>query len=255
MSSTPTRWKCVCGYDGTAYTGWQSQITGRAIQNVIEEALGKILGRKTRIHGSGRTDAGVHAKGQVFHFDDMWKHGGEALRKALAAGLPSDVKIMDAKEAPISFHARISARGRRYVYRAFEGRAFPMEARYRASLPSYRLNLEAMQAAARSLVGEHDFTSFGASRGYPCDDDPVRNLWRLDVRRSGRRLGIVVEGSGFLYKMVRSLCGALFDVGRGRLEVPQVEEILKGCERTALVVTLPPQGLCLEKVFYRRRCS
>jgi len=230
-------------------------MSGRAVQDVIEQALGGILGRKTRIHGSGRTDAGVHARGQVFHFDDMWKHGGEALHKAFSAGLPDDVQILEAKEAPSSFHARVSARGKRYVYRAFEGKALPMEVRYRASLPSFRLNLGAMQEAARSLVGEHDFTSFGASRGYPCDDDPVRNLWRLDVRRSGRRLDVVVEGNGFLYKMVRSLCGALFDVGRGRLNVPQVKEILKSCERTALIVTSPAQGLCLDKVFYRRRCS
>ena len=83
------RWKCVCAYDGTDYAGWQSQVTGRAIQDVIEQALGEILGHKTRIHGSGRTDAGVHAKGQVFHFDDTWKHGGEALRKAFATALPS----------------------------------------------------------------------------------------------------------------------------------------------------------------------
>ena len=249
------RWKCVCAYDGTDYAGWQSQVTGRAIQDVIEQALGEILGHKTRIHGSGRTDAGVHAKGQVFHFDDTWKHGGEALRKAFATALPSDVQILEVKKARSSFHARISAQGKRYVYRAFEGRALPMEARCRTSLHGSRLDLDAMRMAARSLIGQHDFTSFGASRGYPCDDDPVKNLGCLNVTRSGRRLGVTVEGSGFLYKMVRSLCGALFDVGRGRLKVSQVQEILKSCERTALVVTAPPQGLCLEKVFYRRRLS
>ena len=255
MSSLGTRWKCLCAYDGTDYAGWQSQVTGRAIQDVIETALKGVLGCKTRIHGSGRTDAGVHAKGQVFHCDASWNHGGEALRKALTTHLPSDVQILEIKKASSSFHARISAKGKRYVYLAAEGKALPMEARYRSSLSPSRRDLEAMQEAAGSLIGEHDFTSFGASCGPPSDENPVKDLWTLDVRRLGKRLGFTVEGSGFLYKMVRSLCGALLDVGRGRLMVHQIKKILESRERTSLVVTAPPHGLCLEKVFYRKRRS
>ena len=252
MSADVSRWKCVCSYDGTDYAGWQSQVTGRAIQDVIEKALSDAVGCKTRIHGSGRTDAGVHAKGQVFHFDAPWAHGGEALRKAMASGLPTDIQVLTTKKALLSFHARISARGKRYVYRAFEGQTPPMETRYRSSLPSFRLDLEMMRTAADSLVGEHDFTSFGASHGYPCEENPVKTLWLLKVSRSGKRLEVVAEGSGFLYKMVRSLCGALFDVGRGKLQIPQLRKILERRERTSLVVTAPAHGLCLEKVYFRR---
>ncbi|MFP6899711.1 MAG: tRNA pseudouridine(38-40) synthase TruA [Opitutales bacterium] len=251
MGGEKTRWRCLCAYDGTDYAGWQSQITGRAIQDVIEEALAEIVGSKTRIHGSGRTDAGVHAKGQVFHFDAYWMHGGEALRKSIASRLSDDIQILDAKPAPSSFHARGSAKGKRYVYRAFEGVAPPMEGRYRASLPSLPYDVEAMQLAAKALLGEHDFRSFGASLGCSSSENPVKNLWRLDVRRRGKRWKISVEGSGFLYKMVRGLSGALFDVGRGRLQATQIKEILKERKRTGQVVTAPANGLCLEKVFYR----
>jgi tRNA pseudouridine38-40 synthase len=252
MSSDLSRWKCVCAYDGTDYAGWQSQVTGRAIQDVIEKALSDAVGRKTRIHGSGRTDAGVHAKGQVFHFDVPWIYGGEALRKAMMPGLPKDIQVSTAKKVASSFHARISAKGKRYVYHAFEGQAPPMETRYRSSLPTRSLDLKKMQVAADSLLGEHDFTSFGASHGYPCEENPVKTIWLLEVSRIGKRLKVAVEGSGFLYKMVRSLCGALFDVGRGRLSVSQLGEILDQRERTSLVVTAPSHGLCLEKVFFRR---
>jgi tRNA pseudouridine38-40 synthase len=127
-----------------------------------------------------------------------------------------------------------------------------MEIRYRVSLTDRRLDLEAMQLAADSLIGEHDFTSFGASLSSPCEDDPVKTLWLLDARRFGKRLEIVVEGSGFLYKMVRSLCGALFEVGRGKLQVPEIRQILERRERTSQVITAPPHGLCLEKVLYRK---
>ena len=252
MNPQVRRWKCVCAYDGTDYSGWQSQVSGNAIQDLIEGALEETLGNPSRIHGSGRTDAGVHAKGQVFHFDASWKHGGESLRKALCTRLPQDIRVLDARACPSSFHARISAKGKRYMYRAIEGSASPMEFRYWASLPVRRLDLDAMRMAATVLVGERDFSSFSASSGDSCDENPVKNLWQLDVRRTGKRLKIQVEGSGFLYKMVRSLCGALFDVGRGRLEVHQVKEILDAKKRTSLVVTAAPQGLCLEKVFYRK---
>lgn len=252
MNPQVRRWRCVCAYDGTDYAGWQSQVTGNAIQDLIECALEETLGEPTRIHGSGRTDAGVHAMGQVFHFDGSWKHGGESLRKALCTRLPQDVRILHARESVSSFHARISAKGKRYLYRAIEGSTSPMEFRYWSSLPVCRLDLDAMRRAAAVLVGERDYSSFSVSPGYPCDENPVKNLWQLDVRRTGKRLKIKVEGSGFLYKMVRSLCGALFDVGRGRLEVCQVKEILEAKKRTSLVVTAAPQGLCLEKVFYRK---
>ncbi|MFP6854936.1 MAG: tRNA pseudouridine(38-40) synthase TruA [Opitutales bacterium] len=255
MSPLMVRWKCLCSYDGTDYSGWQSQVTGRAVQDVVEKALAKVLGFQTRIHGSGRADAGVHAKGQVFHCDGPWKYGGDALRKALATHLPSDVQVLEVKKASSSFHARASATGKRYVYRACEGRALPMEMRYRSSLSTCKLDLEAMKKASKVLIGTHDFTSFGASLGRPTGENPVKNLWRLDVRRVGQQLGLTVEGSGFLYKMVRSLCGALFDVGRGRFTAKQIKEILESRERTSLVITAPPQGLCLEKVFYRKSSS
>lgn len=242
------RWKCVCAYDGTAFAGWQSQARGTAIQDVIEARLGEILKRPLRIHGSGRTDAGVHAHGQVFHFDADWPHGEARLLAAFRVGLPPAIQIKSVKPAPHDFHARFQAVGKRYVYHLHLGDADPFTRPYCWTI--FRpLDVEAMQAAARALCGRHDFRAFTALNG-PEREDTVRTLHRLEVRRRGRHIRMLAEADGFLYKMVRSLAGVLVAVGEGKLTVRQVDAILASRQRTALVQTAPPQGLFLEKVFY-----
>lgn len=242
------RWKCVCAYDGTPFAGWQSQHGGGAIQDVIEARLASLLGSDTRIHASGRTDAGVHAHGQVFHFDAAWKHGPEKLRLALRSQLPAAIQIKSLRAVPRDFHARFSATGKIYAYHLFLGDADPFTRPYAWAIER-ELDLKAMKLAAQVLQGEHDFRAFSALNGPP-KEDTVRNLRRLNFVQRGRRIKIEAEADGFMYKMVRSLVGAVVAVGEGKLTLEGLRELLRTGERTPLVHTAPPQGLFLVKVLY-----
>lgn len=244
------RWQCVCAYDGTHFAGWQSQAGGKAIQDTIERRLAAILGRPVRIHGSGRTDAGVHARGQVFHFDAAWRHDPEKLLAAFRIGLPAAIQIRSIRAVRANFHARFDAKGKRYDYHLHLGDADPFTRPYCWAF--FRpLELEPMRAAAAVLRGRHDFRAFTALNG-PEREDTVRDLCRLDVTRRGRRVCVTAEADGFLYKMVRSLVGVLVAAGEGKLTPREIARILESRQRTAAVQTAPAQGLCLTKVFYRR---
>lgn len=243
------RWKCVCAYDGTDFEGWQSQRGGRALQDVIEARLAQLLGGAVRIHSSGRTDAGVHAVGQVFHFDGNWRHGSERLLAALRAGLPSSIQIKSARPVASDFHSRFSALGKTYAYHLCLGDTDPFRRPY-CWCVFKPLDLEAMEAAAGVLQGEHDFRAFSAFNGVE-REDTVRQLRRLDLRRKGRQVIITAEGNGFLYKMVRSLVGALVSAAEGKLSCDALLAQLEGKVRTAAVVTAPPQGLFLMNVRYK----
>lgn len=244
------RWKCGVAYDGTDFEGWQAQRSGNTIQNHIEQRLALLCGEEIRIHGSGRTDSGVHAAGQVFHFDHPWRHGPEKLLRALRIGLPEGIQIHSVEPAPEGFHARYSAINKRYIYRYFEGWASPFEARYTWSLKHRRLDDVAINAAAARLIGSHDFSAFSANRRDDSEENPVKELRQLKVLRDGPRLTLITEGSGYLYKMVRSLAGCLHDVGIGKLTADDVSRILDSRQRTALVLTAPACGLTLERVDY-----
>lgn len=242
------RWKATCAYDGTHFAGWQSQAGKITIQDVIEARLGAILKRPTRIHGSGRTDAGVHALAQVFHFDADWNHGPEKLLSAFRVGLPATIQVKTVAAVASDFHARFDATGKRYVYHVHLGDADPFWRPYCWSF--FRpLDVPAMQAAAAVLRGRHDFRSFTALNG-PEREDTIRDLRRLDVGRRGRMIRITAEAEGFLYKMVRSLAGVLVAVGEGKLTATDVEKILRAKERTEAVKTAPPHALFLARVFY-----
>ncbi len=242
------RWKCVVAYDGGAFDGWQSQPSGNAIQDVIERRLRAVLKTDLRIHGSGRTDAGVHALGQVFHFDAAWSHGAEKLRLALRAGLPGSIQLKSVRRAPADFHARFSARGKTYRYEIFLGEADPFATRYCWSLER-PLEWGAIGEAAAALLGKHDFKAFAAEGGTE-RETTVRDLRRLEIVRRGRRVRLVFEADGFLYKMVRSLTGTLVNVGLGKLAPRDVTALLQTARRTPQVQTAPPHGLFLVKVFY-----
>ncbi len=245
---TKQRWKGVCAYDGTGFAGWQSQAGGTAIQDVIEARLARIFKQAIRIHGSGRTDAGVHAQGQVFHFDAAWPHGAEKLMAACRAGLPATIQIKTLRPVAPDFHARFQAKGKCYVYHLYLGDPDPFTRPY--CWPIFRpLDIAAMQRAAEVLRGRHDFRAFTALNG-PEREDTVRDLRRLDVVARGRRVRITAESSGFLYKMVRSLTGVLVAVGEGKTSAEAVRAMLESGVRTPVVTTAPPQGLFLMKVFY-----
>jgi tRNA pseudouridine38-40 synthase len=243
-----TRWKCVVAYDGTGFNGWQSQEGGNTVQDRIEARLRAIFGEAIRIQGSGRTDAGVHALAQVFHFDAPWRHGGEKLRKALQTGLPRSILIKSVRTARPDFHARFSAKGKLYRYHVHLGEADPFEVNYCWPL-GRDLDWPAVQAAAKLLRGRHDFWAFSGEndRSY---ETTVRHLRRLDVQRRGRRVTFTFEADGFLYKMARSLAGALVYVGLGKLRPADVAALLKTRRRINEVVTAPPQGLFLVRVLY-----
>lgn len=243
------RWRCLCAYDGTAFAGWQSQAGGTAIQDVIEARLAQMFKQPTRIHGSGRTDSGVHAHGQVFHFDAVWPHDTGKLLAAFRVGLPAAIQIKSVRAVAADFHARFDATGKRYDYHLHLGDADPFTRPY-CWVVFKPMNIAAMQAAARVLEGRHDFRAFTALNGSE-REDTVRNLRRLEVMRRGRRVHIVAEADGFLYKMVRSLVGVLVAVGEGKLGAGEVRRILQAGVRTPVVQTAPAQGLFLTKVYYR----
>lgn len=243
------RWKCLVAYDGTDFSGWQSQPDNNAVQDHLERRLATILGAPVRIHGSGRTDAGVHARGQVFHFDAHWKHGPGKLLAALRAGLPETIQVQAARRVGADFHARYSAKGKIYRYHLCHGAfADPFEHRHTHSVPR-PLDVEAMRAGAARLVGTHDFRAYSAFGGVE-RESTVRTLHRLDLTARGSHLRIDAEGNGFLYKMVRSLVGALISVGQGKLTPDDLAAILAQRERTRRVETAPARGLCLMKVQY-----
>lgn len=248
LANSLPRWKSVVAYDGTEFDGWQSQPSGNAIQDVIERRLAAVLKTAVRIHGSGRTDAGVHALAQVCHFDAPWTHGAEKLRAALQSGLPDAIRLKSIRSVPADFHARFSARGKTYRYEMFLGEADPFTTRYCWSLPR-ELDWKAMGQAAKILRGMHDFKAFAAEGG-TVRETTVRDLRRLDIVRRGRRVRLTFEADGFLYKMVRSLTGTLVNVGLGKLAPRDVGALLESAQRTPRVQTAPPHGLFLVRVSY-----
>ena len=243
------RWKCVCAYDGAPFSGWQSQAGGNSIQDVLEARLTQIFGTPRRIHGSGRTDAGVHARAQVFHFEAEWRHGPERLLAAMRSELVPAIQIISVRQVSPEFHARFSATGKIYTYYLHIGDADPFTRPY--CWPVFReLDFVAMEAAAAELRGRHDFKAFSAFNDTE-REDTVRDLRRLEIARRGAKVRITAEANGFLYKMVRSLAGALVAAGEGRMPAEAVRAILAAKVRTNAVRTAPPEGLFLEKVLYR----
>ena len=232
--------------------GWQSQPNGNTIQDYIEARLRVIFDAEIRIHGSGRTDAGVHAKAHPFHFDAPWAHSSSDLLRALSVGLPAAIQIWDVTPKSDRFHARFSAKAKHYCYRYYPGDAPPWEARYCWSLGRRTPDIQRMHTAARSLLGTHDFSAMGASRQDTSTENPVKTMWRMEVRQRGARIEFHTTGSGYLYKMVRSLAGALLQCGLGKLQPDELTEIVKAKTRVKEIETAPAKGLWLEKVYYRK---
>jgi tRNA pseudouridine38-40 synthase len=246
------RWKCICAYDGGRFSGWQSQADGSAVQDILEARLADVLGVPARIHGSGRTDAGAHASGQVFHFDAAWAHGAGKLAAALRHRLDRAIQIVSVRPAAPDFHARFSAKGKVYSYHIHLGDADPFTRPYCWAILG-QLDMDAVRAASRVLVGKHDFAAFSALNGREPGEagDNVRHLRRLEVAARGRRVRIVAEADGFLYKMVRRLAGALVAAGEGKLTPGDVRDLLRSGARTSRFQTAPAQGLFLRRVQYR----
>jgi len=248
----PQRWKVTCSYDGTDFSGWQSQPDGNAVQDHLERRLAEVFKEPVKITGSGRTDAGVHARGQVFHFDWDWKADASALKRAIQSRLSPSIRIERVVKASKVFHARFSAVGKCYRYRLYMGVAPPHLTRFVHSRKRNALDKERMQQAARCFLGWHDFEAFAANRGKPYDDT-MRYLQECEISFHSSICTVSVEGNGFLYRMVRSIVGAMLDVADQKMQIDDLKRLLEGHRRSHEVVTAPAQGLTLEKVYYVNR--
>jgi len=247
--------RLLLAYDGSSFHGWQRQPNVATVQDCVEKAILRIVGEPVKLHASGRTDAGVHALGQVANFATSCRIPEANLQRALNDILPPEVRVRSVSEAAPDFHARYAARSKTYRYRILLADVCsPFVSRYVWHYP-YVLDRRLMAEAARIFIGEHDFTSFAASGTLDEDDSEpsmVRSVFSSKVlwRERSALLIYEVRGNGFLHHMVRSLVGTLVEVGRGRLTPTDVLRILRARERTCAGPTAPPQGLCLMRVDY-----
>lgn len=243
------RYRFDIAYDGTGYFGWQVQPNGVTVQETLEGAAGELAGETVKVHGSGRTDQGVHARAQVAHCDLRRRWGTRELRNALNALLPPDVRVLRVARAVPDFHARKSTTSKEYRYFVWNGDVLPPLVRNCRFQVTDRLDVAAMQTAAGLLVGRHDFAAFTANPNRVVLST-VRELFDLRVTRRGSEVVIAAVGEGFLYKMVRSLAGWLIKVGKGNDDPAATTEVLDSLQRTARVPTAPACGLFLWRVTY-----
>ena len=247
-----TRYKAVVSYDGTEFFGYQVQPGKVTIQGELERALHAVTRETVRVFSSGRTDQGVHARGQVIHFDLVGAVELDRLRLGVNAVLPPAIRVESIRRAKPDFDARRSATGKEYRYLIWNSFALTPDVRLYRTHIWKKLDVAAMKRAAKLLEGEHDFASFSANPRREIDGT-VRTLFRLRVDRRGPEIVIRAEGDGFLYKMVRSLAGFLIRVGLGELTPEDGPRLLATKTRTATVPTAPPEGLFLWKVDYKPR--
>jgi len=241
-------YKLVIAYDGTAYKGWQYQPDQRTVQGTIHRALQIITKRKPKLYGAGRTDAGVHALGQVANFHTRLSIPPDSMKKALNSLLPPDIRVLKCEIVGDKFNARFHAKGKVYEYRLFEGEVLlPHLQRFAAQVKGSPLNLEAMREAAGFLVGQKDFSSFTSDDS---KKDRVRKIQSFKIWKRGNIIYFRVRGNGFLKYMVRIMVGTLIEVGRGKITPGEMEKILEAKDRTLAGPTAPPQGLFLLKVLY-----
>ncbi len=243
------RYKLTIEYDGAPFVGWQRQTNGMSVQQALEEAAFAFTGESIVVHGAGRTDAGVHARGQVAHVDLSRNWTPNKIREAMNARIrPHPVSIIDVEQVAGDFEARFSATRRHYLYIIDNRRAPPALDRHHVWHVPRKLDDEAMQAAAQLLVGKHDFTTFRASE---CQaNSPVRTLDVLNVTRKGDRIEVYTNAQSYLHSQVRSLVGSLEQVGSGRWTADDLRAALEARDRARCGTVAPPQGLYLMQVDY-----
>jgi tRNA pseudouridine38-40 synthase len=243
--------KLVVAYDGTRYAGFQKQAepAGPTIQATLATAILKISGETVKMIGAGRTDSGVHARGQVVNFYTRTKLTAVQWQKALNATLPQDLLVCAATDVGLDFHAQFDAKSKTYSYQIHNGQLRPVFNRnFVYFYKQHSLDWEIMQQAANLLVGEHDFSSFQAAGSVVKSTIRTINFCRLS--RSDAKITLTINADGFLYHMVRNIVGTLILVGNSRISVPQFQQIIRAADRRLAGPTAPALGLCLEKVFY-----
>ena len=240
--------KLTIEYDGTNYSGWQNQENAITIQEKLEIAISKITGEKISLIGSGRTDAGVHALGQVANFKTNSSIPGDKYKFTLNNILPEDITIIDSKEVDLNFHSRFSAVKKRYKYRIYT-RKMP-SAIYRNVSFHYKhdLDIDKMIEASKYFLGTHDFASFKGRKSVV--KGTIRTIYKLDIEKVDNFIEITIEGNSFLRYMVRNIVGTLINVGSGKTKAEDIPNIIKSENRNCAGKTAPAQGLFLEKVYY-----
>jgi tRNA pseudouridine38-40 synthase len=253
--------KLTLAYDGTDFSGWQIQPGQQTIQGALSDVLENLTQQQLQIQGAGRTDAGVHAAGQVANFKTQAELTAGEFQRAFNALLPPSIRAVAAEEVGPDFHARWNAVAKTYRYRIFRGRVVPPFLWRYVHHDPYPLDFDAMAEAARQFEGEHDFTSFAASAGSE-DDDRERTMARViygsgiarvtgaDMQDSAEEWVYTVRGKSFLRYMVRKIVGTLVDVGRGKLHAGDIPNLFEMRDRSKSGPTMPPQGLCLAEVEY-----
>lgn len=244
------RLKVTISYDGTEFAGYQVQPGKRTVQLELEKVLSKMhKGEKVRVTASGRTDARVHALGQVIHFDTPLAIPEERYKKALNVQLPRDIRVLDVEEVSNDFHARFSVSGKRYRYIwNCEDVQSPFRRHFTTDTNGVKPNVEEMEKAAQYIIGTHDFSCFCAANTSVIDK--VRTVHSLHFEWHGEELHMIIEGNGFLYNMVRNIAGTLWEVGISKRSAVEVKEIIASMNRENAGKTASPYGLYLEKVFY-----
>ncbi len=235
-------------YDGSRYHGWQRLKNEQTIQGKIESVLSEMVGHQVEIHGAGRTDAGVHARAQVAHFKIRTANSPQEIARYLNRYLPEDIAVTDCTYAEERFHARLNATGKRYIYRIWNSEVPNVFERKYLCRIEEPIDLEKMRQAAGELVGKHDFRAFCGNK--KMKKSTVRTLYRAEVERIGAEVRMTFEGTGFLQNMVRILAGTLMEVGIGKRDPADMRQILKSGDRAQAGITMPPQGLILDAVFY-----
>ncbi|MBP1744388.1 MAG: truA [Firmicutes bacterium] len=240
--------KLTLEFDGTCYAGWQRQINGIAVEQRVREAIKKLTGEESNLIGCSRTDAGVHARRYVCSFKTGSAIPADRMKYALNNILKDDIVVLESEEAEQDFHARFSAKGKRYTYSICNREMPPAIGRSYVCFFKRPLDADLMASAAVHLVGKHDFSSFKNSNSVVHSN--VRTIFSLSVSRTGDTITISVTGDGFLYNMVRIIAGTLIEAGLGDISPEEIKTILESKDRSKAGRTAPASGLCLEEVFY-----
>ena len=242
-------YKMILQYDGSRYSGWQVQgNTEQTIQGKLQSVLEKMTGEEIEIHGSGRTDAGVHAMGQVANFKLQSAYEPEEIKRYCNQYLPEDIVVLEVSEVPLRFHSRLNAIKKTYCYRIFLGEKPDVFRRKYVTPVAENLDINKMKAAAEVLLGTHDFTSFCGNRHFK--KSAVRTIYEIQIEEKTDELDIYFTGNGFLQNMVRILTGTLLEVGTGKQEVCEMKEILEGRNRSLAGTMAAAKGLVLMNVEY-----
>ena len=240
--------RLILAFDGTAYHGWQAQKSASTLQGSLCGAIARNTGENVTLTGSGRTDAGTHARALVANFFTESAISTGQLLRALNAILPRDIRVLSVRQMPLDFHSRRSAISKVYRYQVYLGPILAPHLRREFFHFPYPVDIPKMEQASHLFVGEHDFASFAKATGKPANT--VRRIMRCDLKRHGHRLFLTVEGSGFLHHMVRNMAGTLLEVGRGSISMEDFQELFVRRDRTLAGFTAPAHGLVLLKVQY-----